>query len=742
MNYNYNYSKIANNVDNSVIKRTTIFLFLFIISIFFLGIGYAQVSDVELYINGTVSAPIAKEVIITDVSYVSGNLTDPSLSIINETYLTLMNSKIVLGNDLSSTITYKIKVKNNSEVPATYVEALYSSELGYDNLDIVFTINGITFGDVLAPDEEKEFTITFKYKDGLSSITNNELNSYINFKFDEEDSVAKIGTTYYTTLQSAINAVPKNNTETTIVLLKDLSENVEVSKNQNIKLNLNNNELSNDGNSPVISNYGTLNIINGNIYSNATGNGAINNESTGVIVIDGIRIECVGGKQAFYNNKGVSTIKGNAYLSATTTERAAAQNVAGGTMTILGGIIKSTGSNGLQNGGTLTIGVKDGDVQTNSPEIIGIDYGINSNTNYNFYNGTAYGRTAGLNSDTYVTDTETGYELATADENMGGIKYRTAYLAQNVKVVTFNPNSGTVSERTRKVEMGHVIGTLPSPSRNGYDFDGWFDGDTEINPSTIINNDITFSAHWTKIHDVARINNTYYDSLQSAITAAPNNTETTIVLLKDTSEAITVTNTKNIIIDLDGKTLSNKGNKAVFENSGILSITNGTVTSSTNTATINNNDGILSISTNVTATGSRQAVYIVGGTVRILDGAYLTSKASGVPTNSTLGRATIQCLSGGNLEIYGGTIIGTVQQAISNEGIVTIGVKDGSSNSSAPIIRGETYGIVSVSTLNFYDGAIYGITDAVSGTISDNDTGIQNGTEIINGKTYKKQFNN
>lgn len=50
--------------------------------------------------------------------------------------------------------------------------------------------------------------------------------------------VAEINGTYYTTLQAAIDAVLTNNTETTVKLLTDVSENLIVDQCQNIKLDL------------------------------------------------------------------------------------------------------------------------------------------------------------------------------------------------------------------------------------------------------------------------------------------------------------------------------------------------------------------------------------------------------------------------------------------------------------------------------------------------------------------------
>ena len=66
------------------------------------------------------TASPAKDVIITNIEYVSGNIVDPTNQNIDDLYLTSMKSKIELGNDSTSSITYKIKVKNNGDNIATY----------------------------------------------------------------------------------------------------------------------------------------------------------------------------------------------------------------------------------------------------------------------------------------------------------------------------------------------------------------------------------------------------------------------------------------------------------------------------------------------------------------------------------------------------------------------------------------------------------------------------------------------
>lgn len=735
------------------IKSSYIFMILILVVASFLGIGYAQITGISLNIDGEATATPASEVLITNITYLSSNLADPDDCTINDPYLTFMGSQIDLGNDPSSTITYKIKVRNNASIPATYDTAIYSVDMGYDNSDIEFAVNGITSGEVLNPGAEKEFTITFQYISSLNTVTNSVLNSYINFNFALQNKVARVGTTYFDTLQEAIDSVTTS-AQTTVELLQDTSEAITISSSQNIILDLKNFTLSNDGNTNVIQNNGTLRISSGTISSDASTNGAINNNKDATFLIDGGQVIMTGGRQALYNDKGNATITGTAYLTSSASERAAVQNLAGSTMLITGGTITSTGtnaskSNALNNLGTLTIGVKDGIVSTTSPFFQSESApAIIATSAFNFYDGVVKSRSNPFNDLSKIADMEVNYGILTGTEVIDGKTYNVARLGVT-KQVTFNPSSGVIADadRIRYVEVGHAVGVLPTVTRSGFYFNGWWTtattGGREIDATEIINDTVTFYARWSQTNDVAQIGNNLYSTLQAAITAAPNNTQTTIKLLKNVSEILSVPATKNIVFDLEGRTLTNSGNKPIIENRGTVSISNGTFYSNASQGIINNVSGHFTISGgSFTAVGDRQAVYVTGGTVEITGDSYFVSSSSGVPSGSSARRATVQNVSG-TVIITGGTIVGLVQEAVTNQSIMTIGVKDGSVNSSTPVIIGENYGLLNTgtTTLNFYDGIIKGINGAISGTVNDYETTLVGGTELIDGKTYITECN-
>ena len=85
----------------------------------------------------------------------------------------------------------------------------------------------------------------------------------------DAEAVARIGNKSYKTLQAAINDVATNNIEKEVILLKNVSEDVSVLENQNVKLNLNSKTVSatdNENRDCVISTRGKLTI---------TGNGTV-----------------------------------------------------------------------------------------------------------------------------------------------------------------------------------------------------------------------------------------------------------------------------------------------------------------------------------------------------------------------------------------------------------------------------------------------------------------------------------
>ena len=650
----------------------------------------------------------------TDYTYTNGTLTIPNVTgnLVIQGDDDAPNINVTFDND---GITNTVTVKQGKTVP----EPQAPLKQGYGFLG--WTDSNDVFFDFTTP-IMADITLYAKWIQGY---------------------VAEINGTYYTTLQAAIDAVPTNDTETTVKLLTDVSENLIVDQGQNINFDFRTFTIS-ITTGTLLENSGTVKISNGVLTSSSTQTATINNQSTGNITISGgkVMMTATNGKQALYNDQGVVLITGSAYLSSVSglgnNKRATVQNLASGTLTITGGTIAAFNYQGVNNAGTMTIGTQDGNPDKNSLVIKAATDGIVSTTNFSFYDGIIKAKTRVVDDETKITNIETGYSVTKADEDIEGQKYKTMYLAISNTVI-FDANGGTVSEPTRNVESGHKIGTLPIPTRTNYVFEGWFtedEGGTKINEDTVITNDVRYYAHWGDIY-FAQIGETKYETIHEAVEAVPNNTQTTIKILKDVTltQRISVANKKNIVFDIQNCELRSSADMPIIENKGTVTIQNGTIRKTGAQAAINNNGGTLYITGgNIIASGSgsRQAVYNDGGTTTISGSVHISATATD--------RAAVQNHKG-TVNIIGGTIISSGFSAVLNENgkTMNIGTKDGNISTSSPIIQGIDYGISNDGTLKFYDGTIKGITNAFSSEPNDIETNSQivNGTEQIDGETYK-----
>ena len=373
-----------------------------------------------------------------------------------------------------------------------------------------------------------------------------------------------------------------------------------------------------------------------------------------------------------------------------------------------------------------------------------------------------------------------GTETITQD-----VMYYAHWSALNV-TVNFDPTSGTIPQidASRTVEAGDQVGPLPitATCANQY-FAGWYTdpiNGTRIDETEIIGDTtVTFYAHWIS-NAVARIGVVHFTSVQLAIRDVPtDNTETTIVMVQNSEEAVEVIPNQNIVLDLNGYTLYNNGNKQlnsiigtdprklVIENSGTLTVTNGTITCKTSQAGINNNTNLTIDGVTINQTGTRQVLYNNGGTVLITGGAYLSTtstseraviqgnKPSGVTTAGTItidGATIVSATSKeygaienpatGTVIILDGSITSINKMGINNKGILTLGEEDGTAGYTTPVIQGKIYGVKTSGTgseFNFYDGIVKGVTDSLNGSVADYEDGASrvNGTETIGTDTYK-----
>ena len=76
-----------------------------------------------------------------------------------------------------------------------------------------------------------------------------------------------------------------------------------------------------------------------------------------------------------------------------------------------------------------------------------------------------------------------------------------AELVEGEKCVTFNANGGNATLPYKYVTSGSAVGELPTATKAGHAFDGWFteaSAGTEVTSSTTVSADVTYYAHYTK----------------------------------------------------------------------------------------------------------------------------------------------------------------------------------------------------------------------------------------------------
>jgi uncharacterized repeat protein (TIGR02543 family) len=95
----------------------------------------------------------------------------------------------------------------------------------------------------------------------------------------------------------------------------------------------------------------------------------------------------------------------------------------------------------------------------------------------------------------------------------------TTYYARWTQIsitVTWNPNGGSVSPTSASKQAGTTLGILPTPTRTGYTFDGWYtssSGGTQISASTVApSSNIMYYAQWS-----ALIPDDYGDTRETAV---------------------------------------------------------------------------------------------------------------------------------------------------------------------------------------------------------------------------------
>ena len=647
-----------------------------------ISVGFSALST-SLSINGNVSfAPVGMIRVMSISQDNFSNATGLSESITPDSIKTTVDF-----NNADGTATYNVVIRNLGQVDYKFIEI---EKTLFSNEQIEYVLTGFAPGDIIGAKEEKTFKITFKYKEGITGSLVARLNSELKFVFQEyEDNIpfkevfahegacTFNGPDHNITGESCPEFLDKGYIDTGIALYNE--ENWE--KDYEIGF--------------TIDSYDWTIQTKQAVFVNTK----YENEA---IKYPGLVF------RAETNSK-------NLELTQTLNGTKAAQKITTYNIPLMVRIFRIDGVIYYSLNGGQLLQLQD----------------IN-NLYQPFDTTTWFGATPDVN----------GVPIRNLAGTISHMYIKLGDYSSKKHIVTFDANGGAVAETTREVSDRSQIGELPIPVNAGFDFDGWYTDKTyttKINANTIVFGDVTYYAKWSN-DGVVEMNGNYYLSVLDAINNLPvDGTPTTLRLVADVSDNITIPAGKNVIIDFGNHTFSNRSNDAIIENNGSLTIVSGNFVSNGTTAVINNNNGAtLNITGGtISATGTKQAVYNDGGTVSISGNAYLSATSSI--------RAAVHNLNNGTMTITSGTIVATNNDGLKNEsGTLVIGNKDGSINTTDLIIQGNSNGITSSVAYSLYDGTIRGIKNATNNNslINDIEIGyvIKTGEEAINGLTYKTLY--
>ncbi|MCI9287010.1 MAG: hypothetical protein HFJ57_03375 [Clostridia bacterium] len=154
----------------------------------------------------------------------------------------------------------------------------------------------------------------------------------------------------------------------------------------------------------------------------------------------------------------------------------------------------------------------------------------------------------------------------------------------------------------------------------------------------------------------------YYATMELAIESIPNNEETSILVLEDLEEAITIPEEKIIKLELTNKTIT-----GTIINNGTLIIT-GQGNINSDGITITNNGELTIESGNITTSSfidDANAIYQVSGNLKVLSG---TISNTSEDRNTDIGRGIAIRIVGGSTELLGGTISSKVGNTLRIQG--------------------------------------------------------------------------
>lgn len=452
------------------------------------------------------------------------------------------------------------KKDGNIDTNIPKMESIYVSENSKLNLydGIIKGKDSAITGNINEIEENSELV--------LGEETIEDVN-YKTITLKNAEPIAQVGSIQYYSIKKAISSISDTDT---VTILRDGIEAfpVDISSEKDITIDLNGYELKMYS---KIQNNGILTIVDNSegvtgVLSSYMDTPIYNNKT---LTIKSGNIS--GNIYGIYNHDGDLSIEGGKILNNTY-----GVYIAGGYADILGGTFENNkyGLHSTPYNNYTTINITKGEFNLNEYAVYGswgreiniTGISLNKNT-YGIYNGGS--GTINIPSGNIITTDNTAIENASSGTIVigeeGGTPSKESPLIQAEEYAIKNTGSGTIKfyDGIIKGRTGALQG-LYLYKETGYTvktdyIDGYY-CDT-LTPSGTVTT-------------VAKIGNVEYSNLQSAINACTSQEETTIQLVNSISTESTfqIEEGQNVIIDLNGKTITTSTAQTVINNAGTLAI--------------------------------------------------------------------------------------------------------------------------------------------------------------------------
>lgn len=464
----------------------------------------------------------------------------------------------ITGTETNTTKTITVNVINN----ITEYRVIFDSQAGTAVADMYVPVN--TAIGTLPTTVRTNYDFAGWYTDTTwatqvteqTIITENNLTFYA--KWIPSSAIVEMNGEYYDTIQAAI--IASTNDQTTINVIKDVTitgNHVNSSsngkfwanfydndyKNKNMVVDLQGHTITNTTNDTyVLRSRANVELKNGTIINTANGKGAVESDSKTLKIKD-MTITVTGNRQAVFNEGGTieienSTISAVADGSGATGDyrrRATVQTKTGTTYIKSGNIsANSTSTTAIAvsvQDGTVVLGTENSVYDTSILTLESNNYGIFAEHNISIYDGMIKGKTAAINDESMITAIET-YSVIVNDTDNG--YYRLYYNIPdgpaNIRI-DLDPAGGEVSPTYIVMDLGDQVGTLPTPTRGIYTFEGWYDeNDVLVTSDREPETDEEYHAVWsyTPSNEIIDYNpnnsaiQTYYSNIASWQSSSTN----------------------------------------------------------------------------------------------------------------------------------------------------------------------------------------------------------------------------